>query len=281
MVAAAPAGAARRRATGAPPAAPAGAARWRRPLALALALAAPRASRACTRVLYTGDDKTVLTRRTLDWVEDTFPSLWAMPRGVARGREAGPGSAQWTSKYGSLIVSFQDVATLDGINEKGLVGNALYLAESNYGKLDGKPRLSITPWVQYGLDNYATVNGSALRAEPFRLVAPVREVWPGERVGRGAEPPRARGRAACAAAIEHAGRPRALAPCYLACTRPAFAAATTARCPPLAALRCARSCPAARARRRTCRCQTQAVTRPSSSTWTASSPSTTTARTAS
>jgi penicillin V acylase-like amidase (Ntn superfamily) len=157
-------------------------------LLLALALAAPRAARACTRVLYTGDNNTVITGRTLDWLDDTFPSLWAMPRGVARSGEAGPSSIQWTAKHGSLVVSMYDTATLDGVNEKGLVANGLYLVESDYGKLDGKPAMSIPLWAQYALDNFATVKEavSALRAEPFRLVAPVwgrgraaRDTWRG------------------------------------------------------------------------------------------------------
>ena len=62
------------------------------------------------------------------------------------------------------------------MNEKGLVANTLYLVESDYGTPDGtRPTLSIAAWAQYALDNYATVNDavSALRKEPFTVVAPV------------------------------------------------------------------------------------------------------------
>ncbi|GBF90639.1 hydrolase [Raphidocelis subcapitata] len=144
-------------------------------LLLALALLAPRAARACTRVLYTGANSTVISGRSLDWMDDSFPSLWAMPRGVARSGETGPGSFNWTSKFGSLVVSMYDIAVLEGINEKGLTGNGLYLAESDYGKLNGKPGMSITVWVQYVLDTFATVKEAidSLQSEPFRIVAPV------------------------------------------------------------------------------------------------------------
>jgi choloylglycine hydrolase len=61
------------------------------------------------------------------------------------------------------------------MNEKGLVANLLYLAESDYGKPDGKPPLSISLWAQYALDQFATVDEAvkALGAEPFRVIAPL------------------------------------------------------------------------------------------------------------
>jgi penicillin V acylase-like amidase (Ntn superfamily) len=95
-------------------------------LLLAAALA-PHAAEACTRVLYQGDNATVITGRTLDWSQDSGPNMWAMPRGVARNGATGPSSITWTAKYGSVVVSMYDVAVLDGLNEKGLVANGLYL----------------------------------------------------------------------------------------------------------------------------------------------------------
>jgi len=62
------------------------------------------------------------------------------------------------------------------MNEKGLVANVLYLAESDYGTPQpGKPTLSIMAWGQYVLDNYSTVAETvdALRAEPFVVIAPM------------------------------------------------------------------------------------------------------------
>ncbi|MFZ9620533.1 MAG: linear amide C-N hydrolase [Prochlorococcaceae cyanobacterium] len=130
---------------------------------------------ACTRVLYSGSGNTVITGRSMDWHKDNSPSIWAMPRGMSRDGATGPSTKRWTSKYGSLVVSMYNIGTVDGINEKGLVANTLYLAESNYGKPQGKPTLSIAAWAQYVLDNYASVNEAvkALRQEPFRIVAPL------------------------------------------------------------------------------------------------------------
>ncbi len=68
------------------------------------------------------------------------------------------------------------VAACDGINEAGLVVNALYLNEADYGDAEssGKPLLSIGGWVQYILDNFGNVAEAveALKKEPFALVAP-------------------------------------------------------------------------------------------------------------
>ena len=61
------------------------------------------------------------------------------------------------------------------MNEKGLVANLLYLAESEYPPASGddkRPTLPISAWVQYVLDNYATTAEAveALRKEEFRVV---------------------------------------------------------------------------------------------------------------
>ena len=129
---------------------------------------------ACTRVVYLGQNGTVITGRSMDWAEDMQTNLWVFPRGMKRDGAAGPNSPKWVSKYGSVIASGYEIGTADGMNEMGLVANLLYLAESDYGKPDGKPSLSISTWTQYVLDNFATVAEAVdvLREEPFRLIAP-------------------------------------------------------------------------------------------------------------
>ena len=79
------------------------------------------------------------------------------------------------AKYGSLAVSGYDAGTADGINERGLVANVLYLAESDYGTpKNGQPTISIMAWAQYVLDNYASVAETvdALKAKPSGVIAP-------------------------------------------------------------------------------------------------------------
>lgn len=75
-----------------------------------------------------------------------------------------------------MAVSFYGVATACGINDKGLVANLLYLAESDFGpSTAGRPNLSIAGWAQYVLDSHATVAEAvaALEKEPFTIVAPM------------------------------------------------------------------------------------------------------------
>lgn len=116
---------------------------------------------ACTRVVHTSDDgKHIVTGRNMDWYEDIQSNLWLFPRGMKRNGAAGKNSksAQWTSKYGSVITAGFDGATADGLNEKGLMVNLLYLGEADFGKRDKtRPGVSWSIYTQYLLDNYATV----------------------------------------------------------------------------------------------------------------------------
>lgn len=143
-------------------------------MAVAAGFAAISPIQACTRAVYLGSDGLVITGRNMDWVEDMRSNLWAFPRGMHRDGAAGPESPQWVSKYGSVITSAYDFATSDGMNEKGLVANVLYLSNSDYGKPTGKPPLSISVWAQYVLDNFANVTEAvdALSKEPFAIIAP-------------------------------------------------------------------------------------------------------------
>ncbi|WP_414646803.1 linear amide C-N hydrolase [Chryseobacterium sp. CFBP8996] len=131
---------------------------------------------ACTRVVYKGPDNTVITARSMDWKDEIDANIWIFPRGLPRTGNVGDNSVKWTSKYGSVITSAWDIATTDGINEKGLVANVLWLVESQYPKFDPKglkPGITIAAWAQYLLDNYATVKEAvnALEKEKFTIVS--------------------------------------------------------------------------------------------------------------
>lgn len=140
---------------------------------LSTSLLLPVPASACTRAVYHGANGEVITARSMDWKVDVGTNLWVLPRGMERSGATGPRSLHWTSKYGSVIASGYDISTTDGMNEKGLVVNLLWLAESEYPKFDGsKPGLAISLWAQYMLDKYATVAEAidALEKEPL-LVA--------------------------------------------------------------------------------------------------------------
>ncbi|PRC49115.1 choloylglycine hydrolase, partial [Mycobacterium sp. ITM-2017-0098] len=112
----------------------------------------------CTRVVYLGTGERIVTGRSMDWEVEIGTNLWVLPRGVSRTGNAGPNSATWTSKYGSVVASGYDISTTDGLNEAGLAVNLLWLAESEY-PADGadRPAVALSLWGQYVLDNFATV----------------------------------------------------------------------------------------------------------------------------
>lgn len=128
---------------------------------------------ACTRFIYCGKDHQVITARSMDWFEDVHSDIWLFPRDMKKDGGLGTESITWTSKYASVVLSGYDIATVDGINEKGLVANLLYLAETEFGTVNDKPTLSIGAWTQFVLDNYANVDEAVenLKQEPFRIVA--------------------------------------------------------------------------------------------------------------
>ena len=133
---------------------------------------------ACSRFLYETGTGTYIVGRSMDWNDPTAKTaLWLFPRGMQRNGGTDSNSIQWTSKYGSVVSSFYDAASVDGFNEKGLGGNVLYLAESDYGDptKTNKQTLSIGAWLQYFLDNYASVSEAveAMQESPFSIVAPV------------------------------------------------------------------------------------------------------------
>lgn len=144
-------------------------------VALAASLLPAEQLGACTRVVYLGDDGMVVTARSMDWMGPVYPDLWLFPRGMKRNGAAGPAAIEWTSRYGSVVTAAFNIASADGMNERGLVANLLYLDESKYvtpAPGDRRRPLSITAWVQYVLDNYATVAEAVedMRKEPFYVV---------------------------------------------------------------------------------------------------------------
>lgn len=129
----------------------------------------------CTRVLYTGPDNIVITGRSMDWPKDMNTEIWLFPRNLARDGAAGENSMRWTSRYGSIATSAYHSVVTEGANEKGLMVNMLYLAESEYPKPDKDDKrkaLSVAGWAQYILDNFSSVEEAVneLRKDKFYVV---------------------------------------------------------------------------------------------------------------
>lgn len=127
--------------------------------ALAIGLMSTSSALPCTRVVWSAPDGQVFVGRTQDWTERANSSFRVFPRGMERSGAVAENPHKWKSKYGSLIITGYDIATHEGVNEKGLSAQILYLAgETDYGARHPKREgIGVTQWVQYFLDNYATV----------------------------------------------------------------------------------------------------------------------------
>jgi penicillin V acylase-like amidase (Ntn superfamily) len=64
----------------------------------------------------------------------------------------------WVSKYGSITFNqYGKEFPTGGMNEKGLVVELMWAAETQYPAPDDRPDLNVLQWVQYQLDNNSTV----------------------------------------------------------------------------------------------------------------------------
>lgn len=136
---------------------------------------APVISGACTRVVYVGENGDVITGRTLDWKGNIATNLYVMPRGIERSGYDVGNTVSWKSRYGSVVAVGYDMGVCEGMNEKGLVCNLLYLPGTVYSMPgDSRPVMSSALWAQYVLDNFATVSEAVgyLKLDRFRVDAP-------------------------------------------------------------------------------------------------------------
>lgn len=142
--------------------------------ALTIGLLATQDALACSRVLWASPDGQVLVGRTQDWTEKAGHAFRVFPRGIERVGAVNENPRKWTSKYGSLVLTAYDAATHEGVNEEGLSGHILYLAEeAAFGERDAsKEAISVMEWLQYYLDNFATVEEAVAATETidFQIV---------------------------------------------------------------------------------------------------------------
>ncbi|MCK8468785.1 linear amide C-N hydrolase [Microbacterium sp. KSW4-16] len=111
----------------------------------------------CTRVVWPDANGSVIVGRNMDFHMDLLTNLWKLPRGIER-TDGVNGTLTWKAKYGSIVATAFDMIATDGMNEKGFAGHILWLAESDYGTPDADAvQLSQAVWLQYYLDNFATV----------------------------------------------------------------------------------------------------------------------------
>ena len=132
----------------------------------------------CTRLIYQTNSGKNITGRGMDWNDPKSKfAVIVLPRGQKQSGGNYENALTWTSKYGSVFTAMYDAASSDGMNECGLVANALYFAEADYGDFtqSDKPTISVGAWTQYFLDNFATVAEAveAMQNPAFVICAPL------------------------------------------------------------------------------------------------------------
>jgi choloylglycine hydrolase len=133
---------------------------------------------ACSRATWLGKDGTAITGRSMDWPYVFNTHFYVIPRGEKN--EGLPGGHTWESKYGTVVLAGAlnpggpINGAFDGMNEKGLGANMLYLAETDFGPAPAgdRPQVSWAAWLQYILSNYATVAEAveAMKDNPIYFV---------------------------------------------------------------------------------------------------------------
>ena len=138
---------------------------------LVAAASLPQAALACTRILWNNNGKVVMVARTMDLYRSDQATILVTPRGLMHSAVGPSTIAPWRTKYGSVSVTAAEVSATDGMNEKGLVVNQLYLSGTQYVKPDDRPTLANVSVVAYILDNFATVEEALTGLAKVRILS--------------------------------------------------------------------------------------------------------------
>ncbi len=128
------------------------------------------ASFACTSFCLQDDDALVFGRN-YDWHLE-HGLVIVNKRGIAKRAlllDPSDKPAEWVSKYGSVTFNqYGREMPCGGMNEAGLVLETMWLAETKYPGRDARP--AVMMWLQYQLDNCATIEEVAASDKEIRVV---------------------------------------------------------------------------------------------------------------
>lgn len=114
---------------------------------------------ACSTFLLSKDGRHIFGRN-YDWVSGNG-MMMVNARGVAKksfGQDDSK-ALSWIAAYGSITFNqFGKEFPHGGMNEKGLVVELMWLNETVYPDADKRPALNELQWIQYQLDNCATID---------------------------------------------------------------------------------------------------------------------------
>lgn len=141
-------------------------------IGLSCAAFAPTTAHACSRMFWPDTGRGAYIGRNMDWFEDCRSNMWMLPSGMARTGVTPENPLTWTSRYGSFVITGYDSVVVDGVNEAGLAGHLLFLPEASTAPREpGRKGLSLSAWLVYYLDMFATVAEAVADTEknPYQL----------------------------------------------------------------------------------------------------------------
>ena len=97
--------------------------------------------------------------RNYDWMADEG-MVCTNQRGLAKTSMKMPdgNTISWVSRYGSITFNqYGKEFPTGGMNEKGLVVELMWLDGTTYPQPDERPSIGVLQWIQYQLDNHASV----------------------------------------------------------------------------------------------------------------------------
>ncbi len=115
---------------------------------------------ACTTFFINKNGQLVFGRN-YDWVSGAgmvCTNLRSLYK-TSLNNENGNNTITWISKYGSITFNqYGKEFPTGGMNEKGLVVELMWADGSQYPQPDKRPALGVLQWIQYQLDNNATID---------------------------------------------------------------------------------------------------------------------------
>lgn len=116
----------------------------------------------------------VLFGKNYDWmIGDGM--IFVNKRGVSKEGTDRTNAAKWVSKYGSVTFNqYGRENPSGGMNEAGLAIELMWLDGTQYPKAEGLPAVDVLEWIQYNLDNYASVDEVIRNGETTRIVSDVK-----------------------------------------------------------------------------------------------------------
>ncbi|MDH4038021.1 MAG: linear amide C-N hydrolase [Candidatus Krumholzibacteria bacterium] len=127
-------------------------------------------SQACTTFCFEQDGALVFGKN-YDWNVDVGMVV-VNKRGVVKQALVDESPFTWTSRFGSVTFNqYGREFPSGGVNEKGLVIELMWLDDTEYPAADARAPLPTLQWIQYQLDNAATVGDVIASDKTVRVAA--------------------------------------------------------------------------------------------------------------